>query len=113
MNTDPNLVPTTDPTRYLYLTNLAETPGRDADGRPEETAIGVLRMRLDGFVCFEAGYAAPALLTTVPLVVGGSRLLVNLEAPNGALRVALLGDDGQAIAGYGFDDAVRCTVLDC
>ena len=27
---------------YLFLTNMAETPGRDTDGRPEETVIGTV-----------------------------------------------------------------------
>ena len=67
-------------------------------------------MRLDGFVSMDAGYASPAVLTTVPVVVGGSRLYVNLEAPNGALRVALLGEDGHALRGFGLDDSTPLSV---
>ena len=63
---------------YIWLTNLAEMKGpgdgynATTDHRPIESALGVVRMRKDGFVALASPtYGEEALVTTVPIVAGG------------------------------------------
>jgi hypothetical protein len=98
---------------YLYLTNEIErySPHTATDGRPVESCIGVLRMRLDGWASLgtsRADFATPVRVTTKPLVMHhGSKLVVNLDAINGAMRTAILqpGTD-EPFVGFGFADCV-------
>lgn len=78
-------------------------------------AIGHATMRLDGFVSMD-GYDEVGTLTTKPLVFAGDRLVVNVRAPevpfggtdsgspHGSFRVEVLGENGEAIEGYGVGD---------
>lgn len=80
-------------------------------------AIGLARLRLDGFASMDA-YEDGGVLTTKPMVFGGRRLEVNVRAPAapfggqprpaspyGAFDVAILDDGGRPIEGYSSD---RC-----
>eukprot|EP01052_Picozoa_sp_SAG31_P045373 SAG31_NODE_8257_length_1487_cov_3.510086_1_plen_459_part_10 len=81
---------------YLYLTNLAEMKGKwgdyneTTDNRPIQSALGVVRMRRDGFVGLASPtYGKEALVTTVVLLVsGGGDLWVTSSAHNCSLRAA-------------------------
>ena len=69
-------------------------------GRPG-TRLGVLRR--DGFVSMDAGGDGGELVTR-PVTFSGKRMFVNVEAPQGELRVAVLDEAGQTIPGFGRDD---------
>lgn len=64
---------------------------------------GLAILRRDGFASLEAG-ADGGILLTRRLVFSGAHLFVNLAAPTGRLRVAVLGEDGEAIDGFGLAD---------
>ncbi|MCB1232699.1 MAG: hypothetical protein KDN19_20815 [Verrucomicrobiae bacterium] len=60
--------------------------------------------RVDGFVSMEAGYPGGSF-TTKPLTFDGDRLLLNLHANgSGGVKVALLGESGEPLPGFGEDD---------
>jgi hypothetical protein len=61
-------------------------------------------MRRDGFVSMDAG-EAEGVLTTRPLTFNGKYLFVNVDAPKGELRVEVLDEKDNAIAG--------CDKADC
>ena len=80
-------------------------------------AIGLAKMRLDGFASMD-GYDSGATLTTAPLRFDGDRLQVNVRAPergfgeestggqpHGQMRVEVLDDSGRAIEGFTGDDS--------
>jgi hypothetical protein len=59
--------------------------------------------RLDGFVSLDAGDRT-GTATTKPFTFTGERLVVNLKAPSGRLRVGLTHADGSPIPGFGLGD---------
>jgi hypothetical protein len=66
--------------------------------------IGLATLRLDGFVALEAGNQTGEILTK-PFLLEGTKLQVNVEAPNGEWRVELLDQKGRAIEGFAGADA--------
>ena len=70
-------------------------------------ALGLGRLRLDGFVSVDAG-PQQGWLTTRLLLVAGPTLLVNAQARQGALRVEVLDLDGSPQAGL---SAAECVVF--
>ncbi len=75
-------------------------------------AIGLAKMRLDGFVSID-GHDPGGRFTTVPMRADGDRLVVNVRAPGrpfgddaraeepyGTLRVEVLDPDGRVVEGY-------------
>ena len=96
--------------RALYF---ADDPRR---GKEATGAIGLVTWRLDGFMSVNAG-RVPGSLTTKPLVFGGDRLVVNVEAPYGCFAAELQAADGAALPGFEkascdlfSGDAIRHTV---
>ena len=86
------------------------------DGQRLGFAIGVARMRRDGFASME-GYEPTGTLTTRPLVFDGDSLVINARAPDrpfgadstpatpfGRLRVELLDAAGEPLTGFSADD---------
>ena len=78
--------------------------------REENTAVGMARLRLDGFVSIDASPNdrhpkdnRPTLMTK-PLHSPGNRLVVNAEAPEGHIEAELLNVDGFVIDGYSRED---------
>jgi len=64
-------------------------------------------LRLDGFASLHAGFAGGAL-TTRPLRFEGDALEVNYAtSAAGGLRVEVLGKDGEAIPGFGLEEAAE------
>jgi hypothetical protein len=57
---------------------------------------GLARLRRDGFASLDAG-AEPGTLTTRPVRFSGKHLFVNLDAPEGDLRVEVLDEQGQPV----------------
>ena len=69
-------------------------------GVPETAAVGLATLRKDGFASLDAGNE-PGIVTTHKLVNTAGPLRLNYSAPSGSIRVEVLGDDGQPLAGYG------------
>jgi len=65
---------------------------------PNDGAIGLATLRLDGFASMDA--ANEGSLTTKPLSLEGQKLLLNADAANGEIRVEILDADGQTLSGY-------------
>ena len=61
-----------------------------------------MKQRLDGFVSLDAG-AQTGSIVTKPLIYTGSQLTLNVQAV-GQVRVALLDENGQALAGFDLND---------
>ena len=101
---------------YLYMSNEAEAPRTPTDGgKPAAASIGVLRMRLDGFVSFgSTHYAQRASIRTQPLVMSGDELRVNVDSISGAMRVAIMdptsqdpgSEDLAPFAGFGLNQSI-------
>ena len=101
---------------YLYMSNEAEAPRTPTDGgKPAAASIGVLRMRLDGFVSFgSTHYAQRASIRTQPLVMSGDELRVNVDSISGAMWVAIMdptsqdpgSEDLAVFAGFGLNQSI-------
>lgn len=63
---------------------------------PDDGAIGLGTLRVDGFVSMDAG-DKEGILTSRPLRLAGDTLCVNADAAGGELRVELLTPSGQPI----------------
>jgi hypothetical protein len=61
-------------------------------------AIGLVKLRRDGFVSLVAG-EQPGTLWTKPFVLPAGDLHVNVAARGGSLRVAVCGEDGKPLPG--------------
>ncbi|MBN1343341.1 MAG: hypothetical protein JXQ73_11710 [Phycisphaerae bacterium] len=59
-------------------------------------STGLAFLRRDGFASMDAGEAG-GMLTTRPLVFRGKHLFVNVDAPQGELRVEVLDESGQSV----------------
>lgn len=80
-------------------------------------AIGLATLRLDGWVSVDAGLAEGTLMTKCVIFDPGSKLVINAEAPKGAVAVEILYPTGKPVAGFTkadcdvfTGDAVRHTV---
>lgn len=72
-------------------------------------SIGLATLRRDGFASLEAD-AQQGTLTTRAVAFNGRYLFVNVDCPQGELRVAVLDDKGGVLPGYGEDDCQPVTV---
>ena len=61
-------------------------------------AMGLATMRRDGFVGLRAGKSGSVM--TCPVRFGGRRLFVNLDAPEGALKVSVVARDGRELKAF-------------
>lgn len=82
--------------------------GRNArHGTPLEdgaVSTGLAKLRRDGFYSMDAD-SREASLTTLPVIFSGSRLFVNIDDPNGELRVEVLDEEGRPLTGFSREDA--------
>jgi hypothetical protein len=69
---------------------------------PQGGAVGLAKLRLDGFVSIDAGDGE---LTTVPLLMSGDRLIVNANASLGSVKVEILDAAGKPLEGFSKEDA--------
>lgn len=58
-------------------------------------ATGLVTLRRDGFASLDAG-PEQGMLSTRPVRFSGSRLFVNVDCPNGELRVEVVDEHGEA-----------------
>ncbi|HWK57481.1 MAG TPA: hypothetical protein VNQ80_09095 [Parapedobacter sp.] len=62
-------------------------------------SIGMATLRRDGFASMDAGRKKGSLLTR-PLVFNGNHLFVNVDCPDGELRIAVLDEHGRVLKGF-------------
>ena len=75
-------------------------PGQGgANNGPVWGAIGLARLRLDGFASLDASFDG-GTVETRPFILPEGELFVNAKCDFGQLEVSVLDGDGQAIAGY-------------
>ena len=67
-------------------------------------AIGLAKLRLDGYAHLESDDVT-GIVTTKPLVFSGKGLGINAAADGGQIRVEILDEAGQPIAGFSRDDS--------
>lgn len=95
-------------TLYFYLSGRRGVPGTNAPGI---CATGLATLRRDGFVSMvhpsSGGNVerikpspSPGTLITRPVRFSGRYLFVNVEAPAGELRVAILDREGRTLTGF-------------
>ena len=76
---------------------------------PDNGAIGLARLRLDGFVSLDAG-ETEGFVITKPLLIEGRTLHVNLAAPGGEVRAEFLDADGKkAFPGFSLEQSIPAT----
>jgi hypothetical protein len=81
---------------YVGTSGISPTGSR---GMYTGGSIGIATLRRDGFASMDADQEV-GTLTTRPVSFEGSQLFVNLDAPRGALRVAVLDEMGNEIAPF-------------
>src|SRR4029077_12808743 len=101
---------------HFYVSGRRGVPGTNAPG---VCSTGLATLRRDGFASMDAGgpgprvervspVAAPGTLTTRPVQFSGRYLFVNIDAPEGELRVEVLDRDGRVMAPF---SATACVPL--
>jgi hypothetical protein len=85
---------------WVYYTALTTSHG--APVPPKRISIGRAEWRRHGFVSLDAGERGR--VETKPLRLAASTLLINADATDGELRVALLDENGGEIPGYAVED---------
>lgn len=90
----------TDDETWVYYTGINTTHG--APMPPKRIAIGRAEWRRHGFVSLDA--ADSGLVRTQPLRLCSSTLIVNADAKDGEVRVALLEADGRPILGFSAEE---------
>ncbi len=97
----------------IHNLDTQETLGSVAGGRRREGAIGLARLRLDGFASLDAAFRT-ATVTTRILRFSGSRLLLNIQPSmkgRGAVdelsrfQVEITTPEGTPLPGYSFQDS--------
>jgi hypothetical protein len=89
---------------YFFYTGFSGTWGEKA-GMYVGYAMGLAKLRRDGFASMDAGQDE-GTLTTRPLSFNGKHLFVNVECPEGALRVGLLDEENRPIAPFTLENCV-------
>jgi hypothetical protein len=93
---------------YFYVSGRRGVPG---SSDPGICSTGLATLRRDGFVSMDHPASgrgverlkpspAPGTLITRPVKFSGRHLFVNIDAPDGELRVAILDREGRVIAPY-------------
>jgi hypothetical protein len=85
---------------FYYSGRCYRHPVDGQSREPNHGAIGLGKLRLDGFVSLDSG-DGEGVLVTRPVEVVASRLIVNADASQGEIRVELLDADGRPLPGFG------------
>ncbi|MBC2593894.1 hypothetical protein H5P28_06430 [Ruficoccus amylovorans] len=93
---------------WFYYGGSAGDESRPKDGLYANASTGLAVMRRDGFASMDAS-GEPGTLTTRPVVFSGSRLFVNADVAEGALRAEIRDADGNAIAPFTLDNCEPVT----
>jgi hypothetical protein len=89
--------------RHHYLDQ--NTGGTKVDGNTRVGAIGLATLRRDGWVAARPTHRGRGVLSTRALTFEGDLLEVNADAARGQIRIELLDDARQPIAGFSGADA--------
>jgi hypothetical protein len=87
---------------YFYVSGRAGIKGSPASGA---CSTGLAVLRRDGFASMDAG-EAEGTLTTRPVSFRGKYLFVNVDAPQGELRVEVLDKDDRVIRPFSSDNCL-------
>jgi hypothetical protein len=94
---------------WFYYSGRAYRHPVDGQGRePNKGAIGLAKLRLDGFVSMDAR-DEDGTLTTVPLRFSDAGLYINADAKRGRLRVEILDEAGLPIEGFRENNGIEFT----
>ena len=101
---------------WFYYTGFKGDPARkklpiERNGMYAEASVGVARLRRDGFASMTAGENEGVLTTRSLVFTQGDRLFVNVNCPEGKLRVEVLDADGAVIPGLS-EEECEAIVLD-
>jgi len=89
---------------YMYYVGYDSSHGAGTK-KPFKNGIGMVRIRLDGFVSQDARPTG-GQLSTVPLQFSGNRLEVNMDAnAGGCLKVEILDEHDKPLPGFSRDQA--------
>lgn len=94
---------------YTGFAGDAARKGREAwdNGMYANASTGIAKLRRDGFASMDAETDG-GTLTTKPVLFCGKRLFVNVNCPEGWLRVEVLDENSQPLEGF---SAARCRAL--
>jgi hypothetical protein len=67
--------------------------------KARQLSIGLATLRLDGFIALEAG-EEHGILITKPFELRGTKLQVNVEAPDGDVEISVLDPSGTPLPGF-------------
>jgi hypothetical protein len=73
---------------------------------PDRSAVCLAVLRRDGFVSLDAAAAGSIITKPIRIPAETQRLLVNLDAPQGELRAAILNTSGQPVEGFAINQCV-------
>ena len=87
---------------WIYYVGFSGRHGAPSRKELQGGAVGLARLRKDGFVSIDAGEGT---LTTRLLKISGDRLVINADASLGSIKVEILDQDGEPLPGFGLKDA--------
>jgi hypothetical protein len=90
---------------FYYSGRSYRHPVTGQGREPNKGAIGLAKLRLDGFVSMDSGREEGAL-TTRELRPAHTSLWINAEASRGEVRVELLDESGRPLAGYSREECM-------
>ena len=90
---------------YFYISGRTGRPGGNKAGT---LTTGLATLRRDGFASMDASTAG-GTLTTRTVRFTGKHLFVNLDDPNGELRVEILNQTGQVVPRFTAENCVPVT----
>lgn len=93
---------------YFYVSGRQGVQGSKTSG---VSTTGLAVLRRDGFASLDAGDTT-GTLTTRPVRFQGKQLFVNLDAPEGELRVEVLGRDGKVLEPFSRENCRPLRKLD-
>jgi len=90
---------------YFYYEGTSGLTREGKASRNETMTISLAKLRRDGFASMEA-HGKSGTLETRPVTFSGKHLFVNLDAPKGSLKVAVLDRNGKPIAPFTAENCV-------
>jgi hypothetical protein len=91
----------------LYFYFSAHAKPREGDRWDTDATTGLAMLRRDGFASMDAS-GKPGILTTRPVTFKGKSLFVNVDCPEGELKVEVLDKDGDVIEPF---TVANCTPI--
>jgi hypothetical protein len=91
---------------YFYFSAHAAPKSRRWDA---DATTGLAMLRRDGFASMDAS-GKPGTLTTRPVTFKGKNLFVNVDCPEGELKVEILDKDGDVIEPFTLDNCEQVSV---